>query len=229
MPNGRFIVIDGTDGSGKATQTEILVQRLAEAGRSVFKISFPQYDKPSAGLISSYLNGDYGTAEEVGPYRASVFYACDRYDGSRAIKQALDEGKIVVADRYALSNMAHQGGKIGDPAERQKFFNWLDNLEFSIFQIPRPDLNLILHVASAISQQLVDNKDKRDYLKEGKRDIHEADLNHLRLAEAVYLDLSRTMPNTKLIECVVDGKIMTREDIAELVWEEIEKLLAVSL
>jgi dTMP kinase len=226
MSAGKFIVIDGTDGSGKATQTDILVKRLEAAGRTVFKISFPQYGQASAGLIAKYLNGDYGTAEAIGPYRASVFYACDRYDGSWAIRRALDEGKIVIADRYAFSNMAHQGGKIADDRERQAFFAWLDNLEFSIFQIPRPDLSLILHVASAIGQQLVDAKDKRDYLKDGQRDIHEADLHHLELAEKVYLDLARTMPKTKLIECVADGQIMSREMIAELVWEEVNKLLS---
>ena len=225
MTLGKFIVIDGTDGSGKATQAKILVERLAQAGRTVMEISFPQYGKPSAGLISQYLNGDFGSAEAVGPYRASIFYACDRYDGSKAIKQALAEGKIVIADRYVLSNMAHQGGKIADDQERQLFFDWLDNLEFSIFQIPRPDLNLILHVAPNIGQQLVDAKDKRDYLKEGKRDIHEADLNHLLMAEKVYLDLARTIPNTKLIECVADNKIMGREAIAELVWQEVNKII----
>ena len=221
---GKFIVIDGTDGSGKATQAEILIKRLEQEGQSVFKTSFPQYGKKSAGLIEEYLNGAFGSAEEVGPYRASVFYACDRYDGSRAIKQALDEGKIVIADRYALSNMAHQGGKIDDASERQKFFAWLENLEFSIFQIPRPDLNLILHVAPEIGQRLVDNKDERVYLNDGKRDLHEADINHLKKAEKIYLELSR-LPETKLVECVENGEIMTREKIAELVWEEVKTLI----
>ena len=221
---GKFIVIDGTDGSGKATQAEILIKRLEQEGQSVFKTSFPQYGKKSAGLIEEYLHGAFGSAEEVGPYRASVFYACDRYDGSRAIKQALDEGKIVIADRYALSNMAHQGGKIDDASERQKFFAWLENLEFSIFQIPRPDLNLILHVAPEIGQRLVDNKDERVYLNDGKRDLHEADINHLKKAEKIYLELSR-LPETKLVECVENGEIMTREKIAELVWEEVKTLI----
>ena len=225
MASGKFIVIDGTDGSGKATQTEILVKQLEQFGRAVFKISFPQYHKPSAGLITNYLNGDYGTAAEVGPYRASIFYACDRFDASRVIKQALDEGKIVVADRYVLSNMAHQGGKIADAAERAKFFAWLDHLEFSLFQIPRPDLNLILHVPPQIGQHLVDAKDKRVYLKEGQRDIHEADLDHLRLAEAIYLDLARTMPKTELIECAAKEQIMSREVIATLIWETVKLII----
>jgi dTMP kinase len=221
---GKFIVIDGTDGSGKATQAEILIKRLEQEGRQVFKISFPQYGKKSAGLIEEYLNGAFGSAEEVGPYRASVFYACDRYDGARAIKQALDEEKIVIADRYTLSNMAHQGGKINEATERQKFFDWLENLEFSIFQIPRPDLNLILHVAPEIGQKLVDNKDERAYLKDGKRDIHEADLNHLKHAERIYVELSH-LEGTKLIECVENGEIMTREAIAELVWGEVKTII----
>jgi len=222
---GKFIVIDGTDGSGKATQTELLIERLNQAGFKAVKISFPQYGKKSAGLINEYLNGAYGTAEAVGPWRASIFYACDRYDGARAIRQALDEGKIVVADRYALSNMAHQGGKIANDQERQTFFAWLDNLEFKIFNIPRPDLNLILHVAPAIGQQLVDAKQPRDYLKAGKRDIHEADLHHLEQAEKIYLQLAEIVPNTKIIECVKDNQIMNREEISNLVWEQVTNLI----
>ena len=107
---GKFIVIDGTDGSGKATQTELLVKRLAQAGYEVVMADFPQYGQKSAGLVEHYLNGKYGTALDVGPYRASIFYAADRYDASFQIRQWLKEGKIVISNRYVTANMAHQGG-----------------------------------------------------------------------------------------------------------------------
>ena len=216
MP-GLFITIDGTDGSGKKTQTAILCDRLRAEGREVLQLSFPQYGKRSAGLVEKYLAGDYGSAEAVGPYRASIFYACDRYDASFIIKQAIADGKIVITDRYALSNMAHQGGKILDDGERQKFFNWLQDLEYDIFQIPRPDLNIILHVPASIGQGLVESRGNA-------KDIHELDISHLEHAEKVYLELAK-LPQTKLIECVENNQIMSREDIAELVWQNIQKIL----
>ena len=222
---GKFLVIDGTDGSGKATQTDILIERLQQAKYPIFKIEFPQYGTKSAGLVEEYLNGKYGSALEVGPYTASIFYASDRYDASFKIKQALAENKIVVANRYVTSNMGHQGGKIDNDEDRRDFFAWLENLEYNIFKIPRPDLNLILHVDAAIAQKLVDQKGYRDYVGGTKRDIHEADINHLRLAEKVYLQLAEMMPNAKKIECTKDQQIMTREEISDLVWTEVIKLI----
>ena len=101
--SGKFVVIEGLDGSGKSTQSKLLTERLKKEGREVVTIDFPQYGTKSAGLVEEYLNGKYGTAEQVGPYRASVFYACDRYDASSKIKKWLSEGKIVVSDRYIVS------------------------------------------------------------------------------------------------------------------------------
>lgn len=215
---GKFIVIDGTDGSGKTTQYDILIKRLEENGYPIFRIKLPQYQQKSAGLVEEYLDGKYGFASEVGPYVASIFYACDRYDASFKIKQALRENKIVIADRYVTANMGHQGGKINNDKERQKFFSWLDNLEYEIFKIPRPDLNIILHVDPKIGQTLMSDRGN-------KLDIHEIDLEHLHLAEKVYLQLADIMPNTKKIECVRNEQIMTREEISDLIWQEVMNIL----
>ncbi|MBI4778894.1 deoxynucleoside kinase, partial [Candidatus Falkowbacteria bacterium] len=143
---GKFIVIDGTDGSGKATQTQLLAQRLERVGLNVAIADFPQYNTKSAGPVEEYLSGKYGSPEEVGPYQASIFYACDRYDASFKIKTWLAEGKIVISNRYVTANMGHQGGKISNLLEKKHFFDWLYQLEYEIFNIPRPDLNIILHV-----------------------------------------------------------------------------------
>ncbi|MDD5290866.1 MAG: dUTP diphosphatase [Patescibacteria group bacterium] len=223
---GKFIVIDGTDGSGKATQTQMLFTRLENSGLPVAMIDFPQYGEKSAGLIEKYLNGDYGKADEVGPYRASIFYACDRYDASFKIKKWLGEGKIVIANRYVTANMGHQGGKIANPLERKNYFSWLYELEYEIFNIPKPDLNIILHVDAAIAQKLVDQKGHRDYINGAKRDLHEADINHLRRAEQVYLEIARTFPDFTLIECTRNGEIMTRQEIHNLVWQEVNRLIS---
>jgi len=222
---GKFIVIDGTDGSGKGTQTEILVNKLENLGLNVAKADFPQYGQASAGLVEQYLNGEYGKAENVGPYRASIFYACDRYDASFKIRKWLEQGKIVISNRYVTANMGHQGGKIKNREERRKYFDWLYELEYKIFNIPKPDLNIILHVDAGIAQKLVDQKGHRDYVNGVKRDIHEADLNHLRQAEQVYLEIAKIFSDFTLIECVKHGVIMTREEIHNLIWAKINKLI----
>lgn len=218
MTTGKFIVIDGTDGSGKATQTRLLHERLKTEGFDVVAFNFPQYGKKSAGLVENYLNGDYGTAEEVGPYRASIFFACDRYDASFSIKGELNAGKIVLTDRYVTANMGHQGGKLTDRYDRKEYFAWLENLEFVQFGIPKPDLNIILHVAPEIGQKLVG-------VRGNKQDIHETDLHHLKNAEQAYLEIAQIMPNMVLVECVRDNEIMSRETIAELIWQEVIKII----
>jgi dTMP kinase len=102
---GKFIVIDGTDGSGKATQTELLVKRLEAEGYAVVMADFPRYGERSAMLVEDYLNGKFGSAQEVGPYRGSIFFACDRYAASFQIKQWLEEGKLIISNRYVSANM----------------------------------------------------------------------------------------------------------------------------
>jgi len=215
---GKFIVIDGTDGSGKATQSKLTVERFKEKGYKVKTIDFPQYGKKSAGLIEEYLSGKYGLAEDVGPYRASIFYACDRYNAGFEIKKWLEEGNIVIADRYVTSNMGHQGGKIADLEERKKYFEWLYDLEYEVFKIPKPDLSLILRVPVEISQKLIEKRGN-------KKDIHEDDLNHLKKAEKVYFELAKMFSNIKLIECARDNEIMKIEEINDMLWEEIKKYL----
>ncbi|MFA4999876.1 MAG: thymidylate kinase [Patescibacteria group bacterium] len=220
---GKFIVIDGTDGSGKTTQLELLKNRLEAAGRIVAIADFPQYNTKSAGLVEEYLSGKYGSAEEVGPYKASIFYAADRYDASFKIRTWLAEGKIVLANRYTSANMGHQGAKITDPAERKKFFQWLYELEYKIFEIPEADLSLILRVEAEISQELAKQRVREDW--NGKtKDIHEEDFNHLKKAEAVYCEIATDFPNFKLINCTRDNKIMSREEISELVWNVVSGL-----
>lgn len=225
MGRGKFIVIDGTDGAGKATQTALLVERLKSAGHEVATTDFPQYGKKSAGLVEEYLNGKYGSVNDVDSRIASIFFAADRYDASFQMKQWLAEGKIVISNRYVTANMGHQGAQIADPTARKEFIQWLYDLEYGLFKIPKPDLNIILHVSPEISQQLVDAKGHRDYVGGQKRDILEADLNHLRAAEQTYLDIAVGYPGFQLIECVRDGQIMSREEVAELVWQAVQSVV----
>lgn len=214
---GKFIVIDGTDGSGKTTQLSLLVERLKNLGHSVEIADFPQYNTKSAGLVEEYLSGKYGNADEVGPYRASIFYACDRYDASFKIRKWLDEGKIVISNRYVTANMGHQGGKIDGEKERKEYFDWLYKLEYEIFSIPRPDLNIILHVPAEISQRLSQQRTREDW-KGKTNDIHQDDLAHLKKAESVYLEIANTFPNFYLIECTKNNEILSKEEINNTVF-----------
>ncbi len=188
---GVFIVVDGTDGSGKATQTKLLVKKIRKLKHKVEFVDFPRYSERSAAMVEDYLNGKFGTADEVGPYRASLFFATDRYAASFKISKWLKEGKVVVANRYTSSNMGHQTGKIKGKAARDKFLNWLNELEFKIFGIPKPDLTILLYLDPAVGQERVDKKGYRSYLKGTKRDIHEADLKHLKNAADAYLYVAR--------------------------------------
>lgn len=223
VQKGRFIVIDGTDGSGKATQTDLLVNELKVNGYPVEMTDFPQYGTKSAGLIEEYLNGKYG---QVGPEAASIFYAIDRFDASFKIRQWLAEGKIVISNRYVTANAGHQGGKISDDIDRLKYFKWLDNLEYNIFNIPKPDLNIILHMPAEMAQKLVDKKSAatRTYVNGKKRDLHEADIHHLKNAEKVYLQIAKLFPNTKLVECIYQGKLLSPGDVHNKVWELVRRI-----
>ncbi len=220
---GKFIIIDGTDGSGKKTQTDLLVEELKLNDYPVEVTDFPQYGQKSAGMVEEYLNGKYGM---VNPYAASLFYAVDRFDASFKIRAWLKEGKIVISNRYVTANAGHQGGKISEYEERIKYFKWLDQIEYGIFNIPKPDLNIILHMPAEISQSLVDKKDAKDrvYAEGKKRDIHEADLNHLKNAENVYLEIAKLFPNTKLVECYENDKLLTPKEVHNRVWELVRRI-----
>lgn len=221
---GKFIVIDGTDGSGKGTQAERLVERLEAEGYAVVLADFPRHGNRSATLVDDYLTGIFGTAQEVGPYRASIFYACDRYAASFEIRKWLEEGKIVICNRYVSANMGHQAGKIKEIPEVDKFLVWLEDLEYNIFQIPRPDATILLYMPVEIGQQLVDKKGHREYVGGEKRDIHEADLNHLTDAASAYLYVAKKY-DWPIIQCAPDNQLRTIEDINEELYALVKKII----
>lgn len=214
---GKLIIIDGTDGSGKTTQLQLLAGKLTSEGHEVELADFPQYNTKSAGMVEEYLSGKYGQADDINPYASSLFYAVDRFDASFQIRKWLEAGKIVISNRYISSNFAHQGGKIDNPLERKMFFNWLSEIEYKIFNIPKPDLYLILHVEAEVSQKLAQERKREDW--HGKtKDIHEDNLNHLKKAEKIYLEIAQSLPDFRLIKCTRNGEIMSREDIHYLIW-----------
>lgn len=218
---GKLIVIEGTDGSGKGTQSRILIERLAKEGFSVEYVDFPQYGKPSAIMVEEYLNGRLGTIDEIDAYQASIFFAQDRFAKSKEIKEWLIQGKIVISNRYISANKGHQAGKLKDKEKIDSFLAWLDNLEFDIFKIPRPDMTILLHMPCEIGQKLVDKKGNRDYVGGNKRDIHEADINHLKDAEKAYIYVAEK-ENWKIIECSDGNNPLPIEKIHEMIYSEVK-------
>lgn len=219
---GKLIVIDGTDGSGKATQTSLLKENLKKEGYIVETIDFPQYGTKSAGPTEEYLNGNFGTPDEVGAYRASILYAVDRYAASFKIKQWLSEGKIVICDRYVSANMGHQAGKISDLDKRDKFLDWLFDLEYNIFQIPIPDVNIFLYLDPEIARRLaIENTSKKFTNEVKKNDIHEKDPEHIKKASQSFLYVAKKY-NWITIDCS-DGNngIKTREDISKEIFAKV--------
>ena len=214
---GKLIVIDGIDGSGKSTQLEMLAEELKANGFETETIHFPRHGQPTAFMVDQYLKGAYG---DVNSYAASVFYAVDRFDASSTIKKWLGEGKVVLSDRYVTANAGHQGCKINDSMDRLKFFKWLDNLEYNIFGLPKPDLNVVLNMPYMSAHKLLNGrKDTK-----AKKDIHEQSLTHLRLAQAVYLQLAQLFPNTKIVECVEGKSVLSPQDVHNKVWELVRRI-----
>lgn len=219
MIKGKLIVIEGTDASGKKTQTNLLVERLRNEGSKVKTISFPQYGKSSARGVEEYMAGKYGPPGELDPYKASSFYAEDRLGAAPEIKKFIENGAVVILDRYTDSNVGHQGGKIADPTEREEFIKWLYDYEYKKLSIPKPDLVIILHVPVKKTLELMAGRG-------GAKDGHEADKNHLRNAEAAYLWLAGKRPEDHVvIECVRGEEILSPKEIHKMVYETIAPLL----
>lgn len=225
---GKLIVIDGTDGSGKATQVEFLRKRLIKDGKTVKVVDFPEYYKNFFGkFIGHCLSEQYYNWLNVHPKIASIAYAADRFESSKEINSWLDKGYIVLANRYVSANQIHQGGKIKSTKKRQDFIKWLDEMEYKVFKIPRPDITLYLSLPTAIILKLIgerNGKMKREYLKK-KKDVHENDKNFLINSRKSALWLSETIPNFIKIDCMGKKEIRTREDIHEEVYEKVKKVL----
>jgi dTMP kinase len=218
---GLLIVFEGSDGSGKATQSRLLLRRLKAAGRPTVRIAFPGYHRSFfGGMAAAYLRGEFGASSEVDPHLAAVLYAGDRWEAREKIVSWLDAGKVVVCDRYVDSNKAHQAARLGDATREKEFLRWVDRLEFGVFKLPKPNFTIFLHVPLRKANELIERKGRRAYLRDRRRDIHEADQGHLRNAERIYLQLASRRPPQRgaLIECVEEGSLLPRREIAERVW-----------
>lgn len=207
-----LIVIEGLDGSGKATQTKLLCEALERQGKTVKAISFPDYDSPSSSLIKMYLNGAFGEDPAcVGAYAASSFYAVDRYASFiRSWREDYLHKDVIVADRYTTSNMIYQQEKL-PVHEREEFLSWLEIYEYEKLGIPRPDLVLYLDMDPQISQNLLY---KRYGGIEEKKDIHEKNIAFLQACRECALYAASRFQWT-VVPCVKDGAVRPVEQIHE--------------
>jgi dTMP kinase len=226
MQKGKLIVIDGIDGSGKATQVKILKQRLLKERLKVKTIDFPRYETNFFGsLIGEYLSGLHGDFIAMDSKIASILYAADRFESSKQIKKWLDQGYVVLADRYATANQIHQGGKIDDLKKRKEFLAWLYKMEYGVFGIPKPDLVIYLDVPFEVSKMWLMNKvakRKKKYLK-GRKDVAEDNLIHLKNSRNSALLLTKENKNWTKIECCKDNLCMSPEQVGEEVYKIVKR------
>lgn len=225
MAKGKLIVIEsGSDASGKATQTEKLYNRLLEEEYKVQTVSFPSYDKEYSSLVRMYLSGDFGKkAEDVDCYVASTFFTVDRYASYKTVWGPFyEEGGIILCDRYTTSNMVHQAAKLQD-GEKDKYLEWLWDLEFNLYKLPKPDLVLFLDVTPKVTARLIENRpSKIDGTSE--KDIHERDEDYLRKSYENSLYVANKYNWTK-INCVIDDKMRSIESIHDEILSKVKEIL----
>ena len=214
---GKFIVIEGTDCSGKETQSKLLVEKLEKLGKKAIRLTFPNYDSPTGKIVGGPYLGKKEICEcwfkegavNLDPKVASLYYAADRKYNENSIKKYLDDDYFIICDRYVSSNMAHQGSKIKNDEERFHMYEWIDKLEFWLLGLPKPDKTIFLHVPYTYAAQLKKNRLSLDE--------HEMCEEHLKNSEVAYIELSE-LYNWKHINCIKDDAIRSVEDInAEII------------
>lgn len=216
---GKLIVIEGTDCSGKETQSNILYEKLKQSGEKVFKTTYPRYDTPTGKIVGGAYLGkpDIGKsffeegATHVDSLVASSLYAADRRYNMKEVSDYLEKDYTVIIDRYVESNMAHQGAKIEKYEDRIDLYNKLRILEYELMELPKPDVVIFLYMPFEFASILKKNRGEN-------LDDHEKDLEYLKTAERVYLELTELM-NFKQINCTYNKKIKSVEEISDEVYE----------
>lgn len=189
-----LIAIEGIDGSGKGTQAKRLYDGLVADGISCCLLSFPRYEATLFGrAIGDFLNGRFGTLEQVDPHLAALLYAGDRFESRDTLQTAIAEHDVVVLDRYVASNIAHQGAKCtGD--QRQQLVEWISQIEYDIYQLPRADLTVLLDLPVSMAVELIARKSARTYTDQAA-DLQEADAEYLSAVRDLYQTLAATEPH----------------------------------
>lgn len=214
--NGTLIVIDGNDGTGKATQTKLLAKRLRKDGLKVEIIEFPQYKNFFGSLIGECLAGKHGDFLKIDPHIASVLYAADRLESKTKIEKWLGEGKVVISDRYVSANQIHQGAKIENVAMRKRFLTWVETMEYKVFKMHRPAGVIYLHLPATLSAELIKARGTADFAERSHR--------HLAAAERTGLELAHAY-KWKKIDCFGERGVLPRDEIHQKVYECAKKII----
>ncbi len=215
----KIIVIEGLDGSGKATQTALLAQKLSDRGVKVRRLEYPDYDSPSSSLVKMYLSGEFGSKpEDVNAYAASAFYAVDRAAGFLGDwKNDYQSGTLFLCDRYCTSNIIYQMAKVSD-SERDAFIAWQADFEYDKLGLPHPDAVIYLDVSPDVSQKLMEKRYGGD---QSKKDLHESNLSFLLSCRKSALYAAEKC-GWRIIDCCENGDIKPIDRISM----EIEKALS---
>jgi dTMP kinase len=210
-----LIAIEGIDGAGKGTQAGRLVSSLREMGLRVDTLQFPRYSATNfGGAIGDFLNGRFGSLNQVHPQLAAVLYAGDRFESRPLLMQLMEDNDVVVLDRFVGSNLAHQSAKL-DGAERTALVDWIENIEYEVFQLPRPALTVLIDMSSQMSRELVSRKATRDYTDQ-EADLQESDLPYLERVRRCYLALAHSRLDWRTIHGLSeDGSLRTIDEVGE--------------
>ncbi len=219
---GKFIVIEGTDGSGKKTQAKILCEKLNEAGINCIVQSFPNYDSPACTPVKMYLNGEFGDIGCLDAYQANSLYAVDRLCTMMGLKDHIENGGSIVFDRYVESTMLHQAALIENQEERDKFLDYVNDFEFGKLKLPKPDLVIFLDVPVEVSKKLADSRG--EYKSGNKKDILEQDISHLTKAYNSGKYVANKYGWTQISCLNESGNLKSIEEISNDIFEVVKKL-----
>ncbi|MEQ8636945.1 thymidylate kinase [Gimesia maris] len=219
-----IIAIEGIDGSGKGTQAARLHARCQAEGIKTSLIGFPRYDQTLFGKsIGDFLNGRFGELDEVNPFLASLLYAGDRFESRSHILNTIEISDVVIFDRYIPSNVAHQGAKLSG-VERSEFIEWIEQIEYAIYKMPRLNLAILLDLPADYAQKLIAEKQARSYT-EKVADLQEADQTYLANVREVYLQLAEENQHWQKIQCLQKETLRSIEEISDEIWSYVSKLI----
>ena len=216
---GTLIVIEGTDSSGKETQTKKLYENLVSKYSKIKTLTFPNYESPACEPVKMYLAGEFGeTALDVNPYPISTMFAIDRYASyKKDWEEFYNNDGILIADRYTQSNMIHQASKIEDPKKKESYIAWLEELEFKKMEIPRPDMVIFINMPVETAKILMENR-KNKITGEEKKDIHERDEEYLKKSYENACEIAKKQ-NWKEIKCVENNRLKSIDEISKEIYK----------
>ncbi|MBX4187388.1 MAG: AAA family ATPase [Candidatus Doudnabacteria bacterium] len=225
MSKGKLIIIEGTDGSGKTTQSKLLFQTLKKHKIKTEILDIPVYDSFTGELVGRYLRNDFG---RINPYLAATLFAINRYQIKDKLTKWLNEGRVVVLNRYVTANQIHQAANL-DRKEREKFKNWVAELEYKVLGMPKPDLILFINMPVEIAIDMIQHKPAKDrkYARGAKKDLLESDLLHQKEALREVIKTAGTLKTARIIDTTIKGQLLPKQEIADKIWAEVSQYLKI--